>query len=109
MRAPSALVGCVVSRGNLQAGDFEPGFTHDAGTLGAWDPARVARLIKRLRQFLDGSGRVALRHLVGLPRWRRGELAAASPGCFCGCGAERASCVMQSIIIGEAIIAGEPK
>src|SRR5438067_13151848 len=66
MRAPSALVGCVVSRGNLQAGGFEPGLTHDAGTLGPWDPARVARLIKRLRQFLDGSARVGLRHLMDL-------------------------------------------
>src|SRR5205085_11968606 len=93
MRAPSALVGCVVSRGNLQAGGFEPGLTHDAGTLRPWDPARVARLIKRLRQFLDGSARVGLRHLMNLSGWRDGKLAAASPVCSCGYGAQLASCV----------------
>src|SRR5947208_1364703 len=90
MRSPSALVGCVVSRGNLQAGDLEPGLTHDAGTLGPWDPARVARLIKRLRQFLDGSARVGLRHLMDLSGWRDGKLAAASPVSSCWFGAWKA-------------------
>src|SRR5205814_8434445 len=98
MRAPSALVGCVVSRGNLQAGGLEPGLTHNAGTLGPWDPARVACLIKRLRQFLDGSARVGLRHLMDLSGWTDGKLAAASPVCSCGSLSSRAaSCIGKSL------------
>src|SRR5438045_9197499 len=101
MRAPSALVGCVVSRGNPQAGGIEPGLTHDAGTLGPWDPARVARLIKRLRQFLDGSARVGLRHLMDLSGWRDGKLAPASPGCAWRCGGHQAASAVPVLRIGE--------
>src|SRR6476660_9910940 len=70
MRAPLALLGCVVGLGNLQPGGFEPRLAHDARTLGPWDPARVARLVKRLSQLLHGSARVGLRHLIDLSGWR---------------------------------------
>jgi hypothetical protein len=62
-----------------------------------------------LRQFLDGSARVGLRHLMDLSGWRDGKLAAASPVCSCGCGAQLASCVMQRIIIGKSIVVVQPK